>query len=107
MNDLKETRKRRHFLKKYYSKIKKVLSDTKGIPLQEEAGDFLKRAKEFNKDLKNKKFTVLVAGKLSQMTQIHEYHFSFRSSGALKTITFTTFYESQQIYHVPLINHLI
>ena len=107
VNDLEQTRERRHVLKKYYSKIKKVLSDTQGISLQEEAGDFLNRAEKYNKDLKNKKFIVLVAGKLSQMTQIHEYHFSFCSPGAFKTITFITFYESQRIYHVPLIKHLI
>ena len=62
MKDLKQTRKRRRVLKHSYSKIKKVLSDTQGISLQEEA-DFLNRAEKCNKDLKNKKFTVLVAGK--------------------------------------------
>ena len=62
MKDLKQTRKRRHVLKDDYSKIKEVLSDTQGISLQEEA-DFLNRAEKCNKDLKNKKFTVLVAGK--------------------------------------------
>ena len=62
MKGLKQTRKRRHVLKDYYSKIKEILSDTQGISLQEEA-DFLNRAEKCNKDLKNKKFTVLVAGK--------------------------------------------
>ena len=66
MKDLKQTRKRRHVLKDYYSKIKEVLSDTQGISLQEEA-DFVNRAEKCNKDLENKKFTVLVAGKLSQI----------------------------------------
>ena len=64
MKDLEQTRERRHVLKKYYSKIKTVLSDTQEISLQEEA-DFVKRAEKCNKDLKTKKFTVLVAGKLS------------------------------------------
>ena len=62
MKDLNETRERRHVLKKYYSKIKKVLSDTQEIALQEQA-DFVNRAKACKKDLKKKKFTVLVAGK--------------------------------------------
>ena len=66
MKDLKQTRKRRHVLKDYYSKIKEVLSDTQVISLQEEA-DFVNRAEKCNKDLENKKFTVLVAGKLSQI----------------------------------------
>ena len=66
MKDLKKTRKRRHVLKDYYSKIKEVLSDTQGISLQEEA-DFVNRAEKCNKDLENKKFTVLVAGKLSEI----------------------------------------
>ena len=66
MKGLKQTRKRRHVLKDYYSKIKEVLSDTQGISLQEEA-DFVNRAEKCNKDLENKKFTVLVAGKLSQI----------------------------------------
>ena len=61
-----QTRERRHVLKDYYSKIKKVLSDTQGISLQEEA-DFVNRAKKCNKDLKNKKFTVLIAGKISKI----------------------------------------
>ena len=61
-----QTRERRHVLKEYYSKIKKVLSDAQGISLQEEA-DFVNRAKKCNKDLKNKKFTVLIAGKISQI----------------------------------------
>ncbi|KAM7448138.1 hypothetical protein ABFA07_003866 [Porites harrisoni] len=51
VKDLKQTRKRRHVLKDYYSKIKEVLSDTQGISLQEEA-DFVNRA-------------VLVAGETS------------------------------------------
>ena len=62
MKDLKQTHKQRHALKDCYSKIKEVLSDTQGISLQEEA-DFRNRAGKCNKDLKNKKFTVLVAGK--------------------------------------------
>ena len=62
MKDLKQTHKQRHALKDCYSKIKKVLSNTQGISLQEEA-DFLNRAENFNKDLENKNFTVLVAGK--------------------------------------------
>ena len=62
MKDLKQTHKQQHALKDCYSKIKEVLSDTQGISLQEEA-DFLNRAENFNKDLENKKFTVLVAGK--------------------------------------------
>ena len=36
------------------------------ISLQEEA-DFVNRAEKCSKDLENKKFTVLVAGKLSQI----------------------------------------
>ena len=63
MKDLKQTHKQRHALKDCYSEIKKVLSNTQGISLQEEA-DFRNRAEKCNKDLKNKKFTVLVAGKL-------------------------------------------
>ena len=66
MKDLNETRERRHVLKNYYSKINEVLSDTQVISLQEEA-DFVNRAEKCNKDLENKKFTVLVAGKLSQV----------------------------------------
>ena len=66
MKDLKQTRKRRHVLKDYYSKIKEVLSHTQVISLQEEA-DFVNRAEKCSKDLENKKFTVLVAGKLSQI----------------------------------------
>ena len=84
MKDLEQTRERRHVLKKYYSKIKKVLSDTQEISLQEEA-DFVKRAKKCNKDLNTKKFTVLVAGKLSEILRVsffpmfthgfEDYHF--------------------------------
>ena len=66
MKDLNETRERRHVLKDYCSKIKEVLSDTQVISLLEDA-DFLNRAEKCNKDLENKKFTVLVAGKLSQI----------------------------------------
>ena len=62
VKDLKQTRERRHVLKDHYSKIKEVLSDTQGISLEEKA-DFLNRTEKCNKDLKNKKFTVLVAGK--------------------------------------------
>ena len=62
MKDLEQTHKQQHALKDCYSKIKEVLSNTKGISLQEEA-DFLNRAEKCNKDLENKKFTVLVAGK--------------------------------------------
>ena len=66
MKDLKQTRKRRRVLKDYCSKIEEVLSDKREISLEEEA-DFLNRAKNCNKDLKEKKFIVLVAGKLSQI----------------------------------------
>ena len=66
MKDLKQTHKRRHILEDYCSKIKKILSGAPGISLQEEA-DFVNRAEKCNKDLENKKFTVLVAGKLSQI----------------------------------------
>ena len=66
VKDLKQTRKRRHFLKDYYSKIKEVLSDKREISLEEEA-DFVNRAEKCNEDLKKKKFVVLVAGKLSQI----------------------------------------
>ena len=62
MKDLEQTHKQQHALKDCYSKIKEVLSNTQGISLQEEA-DFLNRAEKCNKDLENKKFTVLVAGK--------------------------------------------
>ena len=62
MKDLEQTHKQQHALKDCYSKIKEVLSNTKGISLQEEA-DFLNRAEKCNKDLENKKFTVLVADK--------------------------------------------
>ena len=62
MKDLKQTRKRRIVLKDYCSKIKEVLSDKQEISLEEEA-DFVNKAKTCNKDLKKKKFTVLVAGK--------------------------------------------
>ena len=62
----KQTRKRRRVLKDYYLKIEEVLSDKREISLEEEA-DFVNRAKKCNKDLKKKKFIVLVAGKLSQI----------------------------------------
>ena len=42
-----------------------LISDPE-ISLEEEA-DFVNRAKKCNKDLKKKKFIVLVAGKLSQI----------------------------------------
>ena len=63
VKDLKQTRERRRVLKYYYSKIKEVLSDKREISLEEEA-DFVNRGKKCNKDLKKKKFIVLVAGKL-------------------------------------------
>jgi len=66
VKDLNETRERRHVLKDYYSKIKEVLSDTQEISLEVEA-DLVNRAEKCNKDLKKKKFTFLVAGKLSQI----------------------------------------
>lgn len=70
MEKLRETRGRRHILKDYYLKIKTFLSDshTEGNFLQQE-GDFLKTAEECYKDLKNKKYTVFVAGKL----KFHRY----------------------------------
>ncbi|CAH3183268.1 unnamed protein product [Porites lobata] len=45
VKDLKQTHKQRHALKDCYSKIKKVLSNTQGISLQEEA-DFRNRAEK-------------------------------------------------------------
>ena len=67
----KKTRKRRRVLKDYYLKIEEVLSDKRVISLEEEA-DFLERVKNCNKDLKKKKFIVLVAGKLSHSPHVYQ-----------------------------------
>ncbi|KAJ7392765.1 hypothetical protein OS493_010420 [Desmophyllum pertusum] len=64
LEDLKQTRDRRHILKEYYLKVKDILQETRAISRQEK-DDFLTGAKECIEDLKNKRYTVLIAGETS------------------------------------------
>ena len=62
MNDLDQTREQRCILQQNYEKIKEVLQETQAISSQER-DDFLAAAEERIKDLENKRFIVLIAGK--------------------------------------------
>ena len=48
-------------MKEYYLKVKDILQETRAI--SEEKDDFLTGAEEYIADLKNKRYTVLIAGK--------------------------------------------
>ncbi|KAJ7392760.1 hypothetical protein OS493_010415 [Desmophyllum pertusum] len=60
LKDVEQTRDRRHILKEYYSKVKEILQETRAIS-REEKDDFLTGAEECIEDLKNKRYTVLIA----------------------------------------------
>ena len=62
MSDLEQNRNRRHILRLYCEKIKTVLQKADAMCPQEEA-NFLQRAEECIKDLENRKYSALIAGK--------------------------------------------
>ncbi|KAL9963715.1 hypothetical protein ACROYT_G027249 [Oculina patagonica] len=64
LKDLEQTRDRRHILKEYYERVKDILQETAAIT-REEKKEFLSGAKECIADLKNKRYTVLIAGETS------------------------------------------
>ena len=49
-------------LKQYYEKVNKILQDTGAIS-REELKEFLDGAENYNADLENKRYTILIAGK--------------------------------------------
>ena len=59
---LEQTLIRRHILKRYCKRIKTVLREADAMCPQEK-DNFLQRAKECIKDLENRKYYVLLAGK--------------------------------------------
>ena len=62
LKDVEQTRDRQHILEEYYLKVKDILQETRAISRQEK-DDFLTGAKECIEDLKNQRYTVLIAGK--------------------------------------------
>lgn len=62
MKDLKHARGRRYILREYYKKVNKILQDTRAIS-QEELKEFLAGAENYNADLGNKRYTILIVGK--------------------------------------------
>ena len=59
---MKHARGRRRMLKQYYEKVNKILQDTGAIS-REELKEFLDGAENYNADLENKRYTILIAGK--------------------------------------------
>jgi len=49
-------------LREYYKKVNKILQDTRAIN-REELKEFLAGAENYNADLGNKRYTILIAGK--------------------------------------------
>lgn len=93
LRDLDQTREQRCILQQNYEKIKDVLQETQAISSQEK-DYFLAAAEERTKDIENKRFIVLIAGKnlsraeqtlyteyqplnLSKCTRIHKILYIF------------------------------
>ncbi|KAJ7392751.1 hypothetical protein OS493_010406 [Desmophyllum pertusum] len=64
LKDVEQTRDRQHILEEYYLKVKDILQETRAISRQEK-DDFLTGAVECIEDLKNQRYTVLIAGETS------------------------------------------
>ena len=71
LNNLEQTRDRRHVLKEYYEKVKDILQGTTAIS-REEKRDFLSGAEKCIADLKSKRYTLLIAGKKTYYFRCHE-----------------------------------